>query len=297
MAAPAFGSAGAQVEGTAADFQCPVPSGVAADDVVVVTAFVDSTTTVTGLAPGFANAPFSPVTNNAPSGNHMLYVLWKRASGTDTGTYDFTLSGPAFRSVEAIRYTGCVTSGDPWDIAASAIDITDGNASPAVSVTTDQADTLLVWSATDWAGGTWTPPAGFTKRRDSGVGLCATADKVQASAGSSGAVSGTCTGSGKRTAWLGALKGISSGGTVSKDLSEKYYANQLAGTIVNGIPTLETGAALCKWRALALTNTGVTAANDAAGTSNYAITGALAKAANKLGVEDQLALYYLAGGV
>ena len=183
-----------------------VPDSVAADDIIVVTAHVDNPAfTVTGLPTGFAQAPDSPVAG----GSNRLYVMWKRATGADdtSGTYDFTLSGSTYRNAQAIRYTGAATSGDPWDVTDSAVDNTTGSGtSPPVSDTTTVADTLLVYASTNWAGGAWTPPSGFTERRDSGDRVCTVDDLAQAAAGATGSISATCAGTDRRTAWLGALK-------------------------------------------------------------------------------------------
>jgi hypothetical protein len=208
MASPAFGTAGTQLQGSASTMNVDVPDSVAAGDIVVVTAFIDTSVTVTGLATDFVQAPDSPVAVEGGA-NHRLYVMWKRATGADStaGTYDFTLSASVYRNAQAIRYTGAISSGDPWDVTnAATIDTSGSGTSPAVSDTTTVADTLLVWASTNWAGGTWTPPAGFTERRDTGDGVCTVADLAQAAAGATGSITGTCTGTDKRAAWLGALK-------------------------------------------------------------------------------------------
>jgi hypothetical protein len=213
---PRFGAAGTQLQGSASTMNVAVPSGVAADDIVVVTAFVDtSTVTVTGLPSGFAQAPDSPVfcDTGGVGGAHRLYVMWKRATGADSGTYDFTLSASDYRNAQAIRYVGAVTSGDPWNVTNSAQGgATSDTVTPAVSDTSTADDVLWVWAGTNWAGGTWTPPTNYTERRDSGDGVCTVADRNQVAAGSSGSITGTCTGNDKRTAWLGALMSVAAGG-------------------------------------------------------------------------------------
>lgn len=297
---PAFASASVQIQGIG-DFSVDVPSGVAANDIVRVVAFVDSTTSVTGMPAGFANATGSPVVNNAGSGNHKLYVMWKRATGADAGTYDFTLSsGSTYRNVQSFRYTGAIATGDPWDVTNTAIDITDGTTSPPVSVTTSVANTLLVWDSTNWAGGAWTPPTSFTERRDTGDRVCTNADLAQAAAGSSGSITGSCAGSNKRTAWLGALKPIpDAGGAVAKDDSETYLANQYAATLVNGKPSLTVGAALCVKAVIPLTNTGTKAANVLAGVNSpqlLTMVGALNKLAGTTNLTLQQVLFKLNGG-
>lgn len=211
MPAPSHGSIGTLLQGSAATANFPVPASVASGDLIVVAFFQDGDGTITGMPAGFAHAPSSPV-NVIPEsggGRHSLNVLWKRADAADTGTYDFTLSVSTYRHGRAIRHTGAVASGDPWDNTASAYSGVNVSASPAVSVTTLGPDRLLLWFATNWSGGTWTPPTGFTERFDSGDGTASGADKAQATAGTSGSISGTCTGSDRAGAWLGALKPVS----------------------------------------------------------------------------------------
>lgn len=297
---PAFGSASLQIQGVG-DFSVDVPASTAANDVIVVTAFVDATGSVTAMPTGFANVSGSPVVNNAASGNHKQYVMWKRATGADVGTYDFTLSlGSIYRNVQAIRYTGALATGDPWDTTASAIDTTDGTTSPSVTVTTTVPNTLLIWSSTNWSGGAWTPPTGFTERRDSGDRVCTAADLAQTATGSSGAVSGACAGSGKRTAWLGALKTNDMGGAVAKDSSATYLANQYAGTLnAAGIPTLTLEAALCVKAGISIALGGQRAANVLASVSPpqmLTITGALNKLNGTKTLSLQQVLYALNGG-
>ncbi len=213
MAAPAFGTIGTQLQGSGSTMNVAVPASVAANDIVVVSAFLDTAgATVTALASGFAHAPDSPITG---PDNHSMVVMWKRATGSDTGTYDFTLSGSVYRNAACARYTGVITSGSPWDVTNGVGSNTSTTTTEDVADTTTESDTLGVWAGTNWSGGTWTPPSGYTERRDTGDGVCSSADKVYASAGATGAIVGTCTGSDKRCAWFGALR--STGGAAASN--------------------------------------------------------------------------------
>lgn len=222
MVAPAFGAIGTQLQTSTAAPNVAVPSGVAADHIIVVEFFIDSTATVTGLPSGFALKD-SPIAVPPGSGAHSQVIAWKRATGADAGTYNFTLSGSTYVNAAATRVTGCITTGDPWDDTDAAFDNTLGTATPSVSVTTTGPDRLLYWGSTNWAGGLWTPPSGFTERRDSGDRVCTSADLVQASAGSSGAISGSNATSDRRTAWLGALKPVGAGAAFDPKLAS-YFA-------------------------------------------------------------------------
>jgi len=212
MAAPAFGTIGTQLQTTTATPSVDVPDSVVANDVVVITGFIDGALPSITLPTGFAHAGDSP-TEVIPvgGGRHSIIVCWRRATGSENtaNTYDFTLGGSTYVNMAAARYTGCITSGDPWDVTNSAVGDVNGTTSPAVSDTTTVNDTLLVWSATNWAGGNWTPPTAggtWTERRDSGDQVCTTADLAQAVAGATGSITGSCVGNDRRTAWLGALK-------------------------------------------------------------------------------------------
>jgi hypothetical protein len=210
VAAPAYGTSGAWGSTATTTLNLAVPASVASGDIIVAEFFIDgSTVTITGPA-GFAHAPNSPRTVNAGGGgNHSVNVLWKRASAADSGTYAFTLSAGGYAEGQAHRFTTCIASGNPWDgNTASTGDggATNSTTTPAVSFTTTGPDELFFFAGTNWSGGAWTPPTGFTEITDNASD--ATADyKVQASAGSSGTVQATCAGSDKVGAWLGALIG------------------------------------------------------------------------------------------
>lgn len=98
----------------------------------------------------------------------------------------------------ALRFTGCVASGSPWDVTTSAIKTTTGDGvTPAVSDTTTGADRLWVWIGSFYNGdSSCTPPSGYTERADATNGsTISVATVAQAVAGSSGSVVGTFVGS------------------------------------------------------------------------------------------------------
>lgn len=212
MAAPAFAVSGTFLSGdTGTAVNVAVPSGVVNGSVIGVAMFLDSSATVTALPSGFAHAEGSPVQLPAGGGQHSFVLVWKRATGADSGTYDFTISSAVYREAQAHRYTDVVASGTPFDSpTSSATDTANGTVTPAVSIDTAGSDRLLIHGGTNWSGGTWTAPSGFTKRMDAGFGVVTLSDKAQAAQGSSGSVTATCTGSDKRSAWLGALIGTTS---------------------------------------------------------------------------------------
>nr|PZN38316.1 MAG: hypothetical protein DIU60_23200 [Actinomycetota bacterium] len=210
MSVPVYVSAGAYLSGSGASAQVEVPPGAEPGMLVIVVMFLDGAALdePPTVPEGFEAAPGSPVQITGVGGQHSLYVWHKRLTGFDTGTYAFAWTGSRFREAQATLWQGVVASGDPWDVdVASATDLANDTVTPPVAIATTGPDRLLIWAATCWAGGTWTAPAGFTKRVQGGVGLVTLADRPWPIAGPTGDVVGQVTGADKRTVWLGALVG------------------------------------------------------------------------------------------
>jgi hypothetical protein len=231
VSAPAFGTIGTHLNTTTSTPAFAVPASVASGDIIVIPMFIDGgTATISAMASGFAHAEGSPVSTTGGGTNHALAVVWKRASGADSGTYAFTLSGSTYVAGSAARYTGAVGSGTPFDSPTSTnTGNTNGTVSPAVSVTTGGPDRLLIFSATNWTGGAWTPPTSFNERMDTGDQVHTLDDLVQAVAGGSGTVQATCVGNDKRTAWLGALIGTTSGAASAPPSRRSQMGAYLSG--------------------------------------------------------------------
>lgn len=215
MAAPAFASTGGILAGSSSTTAAvPVPTGVVGTttdptEVIVVTMYVENSQAVTPST-GFVHAGSSPVTNASATKPIVLSTFWKRATASESGTYPFTVAaGLAWREGWAMRYTGCVTSGNPFDFTTSAqADSGVAGAFTATSGNTSSNDQLLLHIATTYDGRTVTPSSGFTNRSSSGAWLVA--DKAQAVAGPTGSVTGSWAGGNTSTViWLGALKSVS----------------------------------------------------------------------------------------
>jgi hypothetical protein len=211
VSAPAFRAAGSAEQSTGTAHNYAVPAGVAANDIIVIPIFIDvSTVTISTLPAGFAHAENSPITvNPGGGGNHSLNVIWKRASAADTGTYNAVISASSFAEGNALAYSGCTTSGNPWDsptAAASGGAVTSAT-TPDVSLTTPGPDRMLVFAGSNWAGGAWTPPTGMNERIDNSNSLTA-ADLVQAAAGGTGNLHATNASTSEVASWLGSLIGL-----------------------------------------------------------------------------------------
>jgi len=259
VSAPAFGTIGTLLGSTTSTPAFAVPASVASGDIIVVAFFADvSTTTISAFPSGFAAAENSPRTINAGgAGNCALHVAWKRATGADSGTYGFTLSASVFVYGNAVRYTGCVASGNPWDSPTSAADggSTGSTTTPDVNVTTADVDRILFFAGVNVAGdgGTWTAPSGFSQRQGgASTTNCEISDKVQAAQGASGNTHATNTLSGTVGAWMGALIGTTVSGAVpwnpqrysfTRDYGEVQWAQRdlrnahLVATAANPLPS------------------------------------------------------------
>lgn len=210
MAGPTYGATGTRLSGASdTTASLAVPAGVASGSVVV--AFLARDTSLgayeafTSLPSGFALVPDNPGFTVDSSGGQNMDVAWKRASGADSGTYDFAWTTSMFRAGFVARIDGCVATGNPFAPDDGAVNVGTSTSTPSVSVTTVAADRLLVWCGSSWTSGTWTAPAGFTPQvTDVAFDLLYLATAAQASPGSSGSIVGTQAGF-AHAAWVGAF--------------------------------------------------------------------------------------------
>lgn len=145
----------------------PVPTGAASGDIVVVDVWLESTSvTPTGPA-GFTLEASKTIT--ASPANVSLHRFWKRLTGSDTGTYSFTLSAPLNYSAVAAAMTGRASSGSPFGTGGAAT-ATAGSSPgfttpPAISAASAAAgaDALLGISGYDYGDDPTITVTGFTR--------------------------------------------------------------------------------------------------------------------------------------
>jgi hypothetical protein len=209
MASPAFGTASTATGAgpSSANYNVPVPSSVAADDVLLIVLFCDATTiNPSGLPTGFAQK--TNVTCSVASNAFTARLYWKRATAGDAGNYTFTGMG-SYNWVEGLclRVTGCVTSGDPFDITPSAAsaNATQTQSPDLGAQSTTVSDILLCHFCFNFAGKAVTPPSGYTERADTNDDVEAST-LAQATAGSVGTPRASWTGNTATAAILAALK-------------------------------------------------------------------------------------------
>lgn len=204
--AVAFGSAGTFLTyASHTNTALAVPSGVAANDVILAYVYVDGSNPTISPPTGFTELAFAPAPSTA-SPQMMVHVYWKRATGADTGTYTFTHVAASTQGI-ALRFTGAITTGTPVEVLGSAANATSAATTPAVTGTTSQPSEMLVWVSAVFNSSTWsTLPSGFTAAANTNGQL--NAYKTQATQGSTGALTATA---GTANAEVVALVGLLAG--------------------------------------------------------------------------------------
>lgn len=218
-----------------------VPTGVQADDIIIIVVTTDATANFdSGHYPtGFVE--LAEIDNTLDG--QTSAVGWKRATGADTGTYDFISSpGGSNWVCVAICLRGRHTT-DPPTISSAANN--SANTNPvtvsAATVTASTGDDLVWISSPDvntsGAGNGHTAPTGYTKQEDAEnafSNICV-ATKENASAGATGSVDGTFALTGGTSGWAAYLvrvpvASVGGGGTNSNKLIGKF-GGKLVGKV------------------------------------------------------------------
>jgi hypothetical protein len=193
----------------------PVPAGVANGDIIVVHFYVDDSTPTVTPPSGFTELTFPTAPANLTAPIMRVRVYWKRATGADTGTYDFTHAAATTQGI-ATRYTGSVVSGTAVEALAGGARTSAGTTSPALTGTTAQNNELIVFSTYVYTSVSWTVMSGWTTIDNANGEYIAY--KTQAAAGTTGSISAT---EGSSNGMVDALIGIfPSSSTVNLSLSD-----------------------------------------------------------------------------
>lgn len=206
----------------------PVPAGVTnlATDLIVVLLFLNNNANPAITTPlDFVEAPSSPVVNNTASNQFVLKVFWRRPTAADTGTYNFTWSGATGACGFAMRISGAVATGNPFDVSNSVASTVATNATtPAVAVTTTGANELLLYFAANYGGLDTALMSGFAEHLDA-EGVVAQS-KAQAVAGASGSLVANYTSASGSSAWVGAIKPAVAASSVTYLLGDQLTIEQ-----------------------------------------------------------------------
>lgn len=169
-----------------------VTFGVApsADDIIVLWATfetINETVSASGFTSktqGFSSAGFNDV--------HWA-LLWKRAGGSEGTSYTASWTTNSYKtSMLGLTYSGCVTSGDPFEaVATGSVGFSSTITVPTITTLTDNAwwVSYVASHADNGNAAQWTPPSGHTEdgdRDQAGAG-----HKLIATAGATGTANWT----------------------------------------------------------------------------------------------------------
>lgn len=141
-----------------------VPAGTTTDDIVVLVAHGQLNAVGNGpTCTGFTLA--SLATSGGGGVGRYTAILWKRATGNESGTYPMAIGGTSnIAMTEAYSFTGVVKSGTPWALENSAFLASLNTSTAPVSLTGVPAGSYLFWGVgSNGATATVTAPGGWTE--------------------------------------------------------------------------------------------------------------------------------------
>jgi len=172
------GSSGGNASGT--DVTVTKPSGVADGDILVAVLYREGGAWT--LPSGWAWVDTGTPETKCNISAAWVGLAWKRAS-SEGASYVFQLSASAWRVVTMGAWSGCATSGNPFDVFNSTT--TAATTVTAASITTTVANTMLVVGAACFSGADLgVASSGMTQRAE--LGGCELFEEAQASADAAG---------------------------------------------------------------------------------------------------------------
>lgn len=252
MAAPTLTNITSQAtNGSGTAVSIPVPTGVTSGAGVLVIVFTNGSSTITGFGTtGLAHAPGSPFAS--PTSQFNVNVLWKRATGADSGSYALTQASAQFWVGGGGLVSNMVASGNPWDTnsgtGTARVSSSSAN-SLNTSMTTQAADELLINAAGQFNGAaSWTQPTGFTKDfvDTTAPGVLFFGHLAQATAGGTGTLT-TVVGvsASQMVDWLGALLPVASGAqTIDATVPVTAIITATAQEVANAAAAVPVTAAI-----------------------------------------------------
>lgn len=224
MTAPSLRALGTVLSSSTTSPSFAEPAGTVADDIIIIAWFQDDARTSISAAPSGFAAPTDAPQNNNPlfgSPSHSLQVYWGRRSAVGAGPYGFTvnvgLGGTPFIEGRSAAVQDCITTGDPFDAAdGNTSGLTSVTTAPLVSATSTGTDRFAFYAATNWTGGAWTPPSGYTEQWDADNRIV-TFDTLTMAAAATTSPQAVCAGNDQSNAWVGILLPIPAASGASPD--------------------------------------------------------------------------------
>jgi len=152
-----------------------MPAGEVANDILLLACESENQAITLSTPQGFVEVPNSPQgTGTAGSaGSTRLAVFWKRAVGSDVIPVIADAGDHVTGQIHC--FSGCITTGNPWDVTAGAVDTVSDTSGACPTVTTTVADCLVVLlystsndatSTTNFSAQTNAALANLTERTD-----------------------------------------------------------------------------------------------------------------------------------
>lgn len=169
MAVPAFIAAGALAVGNSANPTCAYPATVNADDIALLLCMNDGGFNVNTWPTGFTKITGK---NQGGTNAQNLEVAFKRCNGSeDSASITPAWGNGSTRYAQLFTFSGCISSGDPFDGAVSSGDGNTVSNAAHPALTTSGVDELGVhlysgYKGTGTGNCTSTPDATWTERAD-----------------------------------------------------------------------------------------------------------------------------------
>lgn len=156
------------------------PSGTADNDILIALVYLEAPKTVTAPS-GWATVH----TKIAVAADHDHHVYWKRAS-SEGASWQWSWSGGTWRLGFVAAFSGCITSGDPFSVAASTNSATTGSTLTHNTITTGHADCMILGIGSHWdtLAGNWSNSSSMNERIDANNMMLM--EVIQAAAGATG---------------------------------------------------------------------------------------------------------------
>ena len=115
MAAPAYAGAGAAANAAAGSINVPYPASIAANDILLLHVLTKDNVEI-NTPSGWSQDGTNGARNQGSTIRSEWF--WKRADGTETGNLSVSkASGTTLLFGRMYRFTGCITSGTPFDVS------------------------------------------------------------------------------------------------------------------------------------------------------------------------------------
>ena len=234
MAAPSLRAFVQGTPTTASSAVMTKPTGTAENDILIADLYVETDGAIT-LPSGWAQLDMAECNTSGSAFRH--YMFWKRAGASEGSSYTFSWTGGVWRDWAIRSYQGALTTGNPFSFSANTEkDNMTGSAYPDISGTTTDADEMLVWGGGNYqVPSAHTPPTGFTEINDSSGADVYICEKVQASAGATGNVTGASYSgpASTTTSILAGLRPVAAPSAVTPERYAAFYPNRTREPLIS----------------------------------------------------------------